>query len=413
MEETTERSNRRSSIGRALGKLKDVMRRRRSSVQGVSTTPLEPAAETPGDKAVETPTQDTTQTSATTEQPSADLSKAVEDSPDKSATQASPESAGIPLRLDSGEVLEVSEEYEPLLPAVPLRTGFTAARTRAVFEKYGIEYETADSKIGKEMQKDTPRVEKPIRIRIHWTCHECKTGFGGNRACTRCGHRRCSECPRSPAKRVKEMLEGTKQLEQLEEQVARSTEQHESVVVPVTEEQEASIAPLASVTLDDSATDTKPTVASNEKPEEDRVVSHRDFDTTRHQYLIQQRPRAGIQMVLPPNSDDGFARQDKSPMDGPGMVATVHRVYKKPRQRVRWYCDQCQNLLMDRQRCRGCGHPKCEFCTRLPYVTPGLSLHCRAKTCIVRNELRSTRTLRSSSPSWKSSVSYDRHQATF
>lgn len=47
------------------------------------------------------------------------------------------------------------------------------------------------------------RVEKPIRVRIHRECHECKTGFGSDKACTKCQHKRCRECPRYPPKKNK------------------------------------------------------------------------------------------------------------------------------------------------------------------------------------------------------------------
>lgn len=52
-------------------------------------------------------------------------------------------------------------------------------------------------------EKETYRVEKPIRMRIHRTCHQCNTTFGGNRTCTSCQHDRCSQCPRYPPKKDK------------------------------------------------------------------------------------------------------------------------------------------------------------------------------------------------------------------
>ena len=47
------------------------------------------------------------------------------------------------------------------------------------------------------------RIEKPIRVRIHRTCHKCQTTFGGNKICASCEHPRCSNCPRYPVKKLR------------------------------------------------------------------------------------------------------------------------------------------------------------------------------------------------------------------
>lgn len=44
----------------------------------------------------------------------------------------------------------------------------------------------------------------------------------------------------------------------------------------------------------------------------------------------------------------------------------VTRVYRKPRQRVRWTCDRCETGFAGRNNCRTCGHVKCTDCTRYP-----------------------------------------------
>lgn len=52
-------------------------------------------------------------------------------------------------------------------------------------------------------EKEALRVEKPIRMRIHRTCHKCQTTFGGNKVCASCQHTRCSKCPRYPVRKAK------------------------------------------------------------------------------------------------------------------------------------------------------------------------------------------------------------------
>ena len=51
--------------------------------------------------------------------------------------------------------------------------------------------------------KEALRIEKPIRVRIHRTCHKCQTTFGANKICASCQHPRCSTCPRYPAAKDK------------------------------------------------------------------------------------------------------------------------------------------------------------------------------------------------------------------
>lgn len=42
-------------------------------------------------------------------------------------------------------------------------------------------------------------VHKKPRQRVRRTCHECETLFlSGNKTCDKCGHVRCTDCPRDP-----------------------------------------------------------------------------------------------------------------------------------------------------------------------------------------------------------------------
>ncbi|BDD62725.1 hypothetical protein MPDQ_004482 [Monascus purpureus] len=74
-------------------------------------------------------------------------------------------------------------------------------KTRALFAKYGLEYHTADANLpGDNVQ----RVVKPVRMRVHRTCHRCQTSFGSSKTCVNCQHVCCTKCPRYPAKKSKE-----------------------------------------------------------------------------------------------------------------------------------------------------------------------------------------------------------------
>ncbi|KAF3913061.1 hypothetical protein ABW21_db0208010 [Orbilia brochopaga] len=115
--------------------------------------------------------------------PAAESSSAVVEEP---VIPAPPEPAPI-------EPVAESEEAGPSTSkAAPLSAG-----ARQLAEKHGIEIPEdwpypARPPIGE-------RVEKPIRMRVRRYCHVCQTAFGSDKACPSCGHKRCVECPRSPA----------------------------------------------------------------------------------------------------------------------------------------------------------------------------------------------------------------------
>ena len=47
------------------------------------------------------------------------------------------------------------------------------------------------------------RVQKSIRMRVKYTCHNCRTVYGHDRICISCQHRRCPACVRHPPKKNK------------------------------------------------------------------------------------------------------------------------------------------------------------------------------------------------------------------
>ncbi|KAF8464163.1 hypothetical protein BDZ91DRAFT_267147 [Kalaharituber pfeilii] len=46
-------------------------------------------------------------------------------------------------------------------------------------------------------------VRKPIRQRVHRSCHRCNTDFGAEKVCSKCKHNKCKKCPRDPHKKNK------------------------------------------------------------------------------------------------------------------------------------------------------------------------------------------------------------------
>lgn len=88
-------------------------------------------------------------------------------------------------------------------PIKVLRSDINAERARKLGDRFKITIESHEwtTVHGNE---EAWRVEKPVRMRIHRTCHKCGTTFGGNKVCSSCQHTRCTKCPRYPTKKSKD-----------------------------------------------------------------------------------------------------------------------------------------------------------------------------------------------------------------
>ncbi|KAK5134054.1 hypothetical protein LTR08_006944 [Meristemomyces frigidus] len=410
------RSERRGSLGRALEKLKTAMRRKGSSgpdVPTLATTSIAAGAMGATNEAAETSTTEpeaSTEPQATTEGPSA-----------RASTPTDP----TPIHADDGTAIDSEDYDEPLLPMLSSRTGISEEKSRLLFEKYGLAYEPRRRSNEHDPPSKLRRVEKPVRIRIHWECHECHNHFARDKTCVSCGHRRCPDCTRAPAKRVKEIMASTKQSmdQEAQQEAVPSTVSQErdatvitglednatKATVPSTASQERNVTVVAAP--EDPATmatapETTPSrpLESDERPEADGRKALERF-----KMAMRTRPRSGEDLILRPrsqvvrmschNCETPFVPAERtecvtcqhtrctlcprvpakterwamgSPVDGKvpeeevRMVRAVQRVYKKPRQRVRYTCEQCKTVFVDSGLCRQCGHAKCGECERNP-----------------------------------------------
>ncbi|PQE13792.1 Zinc finger RING FYVE PHD-type protein [Rutstroemia sp. NJR-2017a BVV2] len=85
-------------------------------------------------------------------------------------------------------------------PTKVSRAEINAERARKLGERFQLNIEPHEwATLAGE--KDAWRIEKPIRMRIHRTCHKCNTTFGANKVCGNCEHPRCTKCPRYPLKK--------------------------------------------------------------------------------------------------------------------------------------------------------------------------------------------------------------------
>jgi len=79
-----------------------------------------------------------------------------------------------------------------------LRSQIDSERAKKLAERFKVSLEPLSA--GPEKQVN--RVEKPIRMRIHRSCHLCGTTYGSNKVCAKCEHVRCKSCPRYPVRKT-------------------------------------------------------------------------------------------------------------------------------------------------------------------------------------------------------------------
>jgi hypothetical protein len=331
---------RRNSFGRALDRFKNAFSRRASSNK--ATSPPNVTGDVTAGAA--DPTTTTTAEDAAPTTPSLNRPVFLHENA---------------LEVDENVIDDFDDTEEPIIPvdASTGRPGLSEERARLLFEHYGLKYPTL-----KRSQQEPPnkirRVERPVRIRLHWSCHLCNTAFGRDKACSSCGHGRCGECARAPAQRVLRILEKgrrEKEAAEIKERAAIASPEDDVVLgpsstmlaqqVPIDLQTEKAIAPTALLSED----------------EESEV----EREPLRFVYTIRSGALGGT---------GGLELYHMTPQRPYGCSTpkpSVQRVYKQPRQRVRWTCDMCDSVFISRDICDNCQHEKCGDCIRSPYV-----LHC-------------------------------------
>ncbi|OWP00586.1 hypothetical protein B2J93_6023 [Marssonina coronariae] len=131
--------------------------------------------------------------------------------PAAAAASGVPSSASKPSEPVLPTPLEPVAEAScsPSLPQATkiLRSQIEAARAKKLAERFAVSVEPVPS----GPDKETCRIEKPIRLRVHRACHVCNTSFGSNKTCAQCQHVRCKACPRSPYKKADRAREREKE----------------------------------------------------------------------------------------------------------------------------------------------------------------------------------------------------------
>jgi len=326
----TDRTARRNSFGRALDRFKTVFTRRSSSNKATSP-PNVPA------NAVTASPSTTTTTTAKNTAPTTPLNRPV----------FSQDNA---LEVDENVIDDFDDTEEPIIPvdASTGRPGLSEERARKLFEHYGLKYPAL-----KRAQEEPPtkirRVEKPVRIRLHWSCHLCNSAFGRDKVCS-CGHGRCGECARAPAQRVLRILEKSRKEKEAAEiqNLAATASPEDDVVLGLSSTRLAQQAPI----------DLQTERATAPSPQVEESQSERT--PLRFVYTIRSSALGGTGGL------ELYHMTPQSPYGRDAAKPSIQRVYKQPRQRVRWTCDVCDTAFTSRDRCANCQHAKCDDCIRSP-----------------------------------------------
>ncbi|KAL1584071.1 hypothetical protein WHR41_08144 [Cladosporium halotolerans] len=263
-------------------------------------------------------------------------------------------SLGNALEVEENAVDDFEDTEEPIIPvdAGSVRVGLSEEKAKLLFEKYGLKYNGARN-AEQEPASKIRRIERPVRIKLRWTCHECKTAFAREKVCSSCGHARCGDCLRSPPPRVLRLLEKTKREKEAAELLERAAS--------ASPEDDAVPGPFTTVT-------TEKLPLNNLPDDRSETLSHGTEKTVgevqplRFIYTIRSASLGGVGGVELYHLDPRRAK-DRQVDDS---TPTIQRVYKQPRQRIRWTCDRCNSLFTTRDRCSNCQHQKCGDCIRNP-----------------------------------------------
>lgn len=221
-------------------------------------------------------------------------------------------------------------------------------RARALFAKYGLTLEQHEWIAAPAPVVTVQRVEKSIRMRVHRNCHRCGTIYGAEKVCLQCEHKRCKKCPRYPKKKTPE--------EKLKEKENADKPKKKKVLTITTRSgnELAYHPPKQRIrrtchkceTLFSTATATTCTQCQHV----------RCTKCPREPAKLTKWP-AGYPGDVEPDTDSEVEQQ----------LEKFRRTWRKPRARVRWECENCHNLFLNGSpQCPGCGHERCDRCTRSP-----------------------------------------------
>ncbi|KAK1069142.1 hypothetical protein LTR74_005184 [Friedmanniomyces endolithicus] len=286
----------------------------------------------------------------------------------------------------------VDDLDESLLPMLYSRVGVDHDRTKAMFTRHGFAYEPR-RRSSEEPAPKFRRVERPIRVRLHYRCHECQGQFAPDKSCTKCGHRRCADCVRQPGQRVMETMNHARQAKDREEEQQATPAAAIAAAKPDEPSPTHALVAVSGSSLehDDQDDDDEVSLAQaydlaikvrplgSERLVRDPSLQHvrwtcheckTPFTSPTHTECEQcNHTRCEECPHLPPKANSrpsALLETGSTPQEEAGTVPDVLRVYRKARQRIRYTCDHCNAVFADKYTCQTCGHGRCKGCSRNP-----------------------------------------------
>jgi len=196
-------------------------------------------------------------------------------------------------------------------------------------------------------------------MRVRHICHMCQSIFGATKECRKCHHQRCPACIRIPPKKAVD--EEDKENSISNDSDAGSDVERVSRRTKKVKSREGSPL-LPGMNRFTSQPVVQRTRRICHKCRADFCAGKAQVCTHCGHLRCSKCPRELISLVWP------CAKEGRESEDAESAQRT-ERVYRRPRQRIRWICDHCQSTFLEGSRvCTECLHERCDFCTRIPYV---------------------------------------------
>jgi hypothetical protein len=229
------------------------------------------------------------------------------------------------------------------------RSAMQQERARALFAKYGLTLESHEWIVAPAPKATVQRVEKPIRMRVHRSCHRCGTLYGPDKMCVQCEHKLCKKCPRYPKKKTPEdkqmeKKESTEKPKKKRMLTIRTRAGDELTYQPARQRIRRTCHKCEALFIPSTATVCQ-------------QCQHVRCTKCPREPAKPAKWPAGYPGDTEPDSDQEMEKR----------LEDIRRTWRQPRTRVRWQCEKCQHLFLNHSpRCPGCSHERCDKCIRSP-----------------------------------------------
>lgn len=390
-------SDRRPNLGKYFSRLQSVVRPRASA----SLPPNIEASETTFIKITKSTEAEPRRLSHSSESSSAN----VQEISASSITISHQPATSLPnLDLGPNTSYENLDGMSELLISSP-RSGFSYDTLRDACASFGLESSSLRNqrRMGEMRFETRSRIERPVQLRVYLICHVCSMRFHRESQCSGCGHEPCPDCSKGPATQVSHLLAAAKSCRERNDDI--TTVVPTFMGFPLAQYQPGPTANMPALPPlecdpncdeddDDEQADAIMTDAvlatfsrhvrrmESQPDRESPSVPHRTAQRSCHKcglgFSMAARhvcvrcrhvrcPRCPRSVVSRGGVlADSSADQDESETKSESVIPASRRVYRQPRQRVRYTCEHCRTIFITANRCIECGHQRCRNCIRDP-----------------------------------------------